>query len=410
MKPHTGMNLRTVIMLVLLVAVVVVTAVRFRDLYENPNILRPFDYMEYWSAGRATLNGQNPYDGDVLYPLQQQIGTKWDKPTMMWNPPWTLPMAMTVGAMHWRMGQLVWFVANLACVLLSAVLLWRLYGGEERHAWVGIAVASLFAPTPFLLLLGQISGFMLLGLVGFLWYVRAERFALAGALAALTAIKPHLLVPFALVLALQSLRGNPVWKSVVAGGIVLAVGSIIPLAWNSQVWSQYREATGAGGTAAHYTIHDWQHPTLGWEIRSALPGQPFAAMFIPLAVALPFVIGYWFRRRREWNWITEMPRLVLLSLIVTPYGAWAFDLVLPIVPVVQATTWIVADNRRWLWIVSGSLFVVLNLQAISTVTEKHSMANPWIAPGTVLGYLLAACLTARSPVQPPSPANTEPHT
>lgn len=397
------MNLRTVIMLGLLVAAVVVTAVRFRDLYENPNILRPFDYMEYWSAGCAMLNGQNPYDGEVLYPLQKQIGTNRDEPTMMWNPPWTLPMAMTVGAVHWRMGQLVWFAANLACVLLSAVTLWRLYGGEQRYAWVAIAVAVLYAPTPFLLLLGQISGFMLLGLVGFLWCVRADRYALAGVLASLTAIKPHLLVPFAVVLVLESLRGKPVWKSIVAGGLVLIIEAIIPLAWNPQVWSQYREATGTGSSSAHHTIHDWHHPTLGSELRWALPGQPFAAMFIPLAVAMPFVVGYWFRRREEWNWNTEMPRLVLISLIFTPYGAWAFDLVLLLVPVIQATIGILADSRRLLWWVFGIVFLMLNVLAISTVSEAYSIANPWIAPGTVVGYLLAAWLTRANPkfAQPP---------
>ncbi|MCE9562210.1 MAG: DUF2029 domain-containing protein [Planctomycetes bacterium] len=391
------MNLRTILTFGVLVIVVVLTGEQLRELYDDTSLLRPYDYMEYWSAGRATLRGQNPYDGDVLYPLQQEMGTRYKDPVMMWNPPWTLPAAMIIGSLPWRMGQMIWFALNLVAVLVSAALLWRLSGGDRRLTWLSVVVASLFAPTTFLLLLGQISGFMLFGLVGFLWAVKSERFVLAGALAALTAIKPHLLVGFAIVLVLQSLRGNAVWKSVLSGGAVLVVFGLIPLAWNPAVWSLYREGTSVANTRSHPTLHNWEHPTLGYEIRQALPNHPFAAMFIPLAIAVPVVVGYWWLRRRDWNWLPELPRLILVSLLAAPYGAWGFDLVLLLVPVVQATTWLVADGRRLLWGVVGSVYLALNLLAISTITREGSMTNPWIVPVTFAGYLLVGWRTKISP-------------
>ncbi len=391
------MNLRTVVMFGAFAILVVATGEQVRQLHNDTSLLLPNDYREYWSAGRATLMGQNPYDGDVLYPLQRQMGSTSDDSIMMWNPPWTLPLAMAVGAIPWRIGQLIWLALNLAAVLASTAMLWRLYAGEWRLMGIAIAVACVFAPTTFLLLLGQISGFMLLGLVGFLWFVKTDRFALAGGLAALTAIKPHLLVPFAIVLILQSLRGNSVWKSVLAGGCVLVICGLIPLVWNPGVWSQYREATAASHNPTNATIHDWEHPTLGYEIRRVMPNQPFAAMFIPLAIAVPLVVGYWWYRRRNWNWLTELPRLVLVSLLAAPYGAWTFDLVLLLVPVIQATAWIVADGRRWLWVLAGIAYVVLNVLAISTVSREHSVANLWIVPLTTAGYLLAGFLTRVAP-------------
>jgi hypothetical protein len=394
------MNHRTVLMLGVLVGVLAIAGGRFQAMYDDPSILRPFDYMEYWAAGRAQLEGLNPYDGSVLYPLQQQMGTKYKDPVMMWNPPWTLPPAMVVGAMHWRAGQLLWFAMNLGAVAVSAAMLWRIYGGQPHLLPVAFAAAAVFAPTSFLLLLGQISGLLLLGLVGFLWAIRNERYAIAGSVAALTAIKPHLLVPFALVLALQTLRGTPTWKSVAAGGLALVIFGVIPLPWNPEVWSQYREAMTATSSPSHPTPRDWIHATAGYQLRQALPGQPFEVMFVPLVLAVPFTVIYW-RLRQTWDWEIEMPRLVLLSLLAAPYGAWGFDLVLLLVPVIQAATWIAADERRWVWVKAGGVYLALNLIALSTLTQEGSMANPWIVPMTTAGYLLAGWFTRNhTPRQP----------
>jgi len=68
------MNLRTAVMIGVLAIVVVATGEQLHVLHDDTGLLRPIDYMQYWSAGRATLTGQNPYDGEVLYSLQRQMG------------------------------------------------------------------------------------------------------------------------------------------------------------------------------------------------------------------------------------------------------------------------------------------------------------------------------------------------
>src|SRR5688500_2474591 len=74
----------------------------------DARVFRPVDFMESQTAGRATLAGQNPYDGAVLYPYQVDIqatlptaaeagpgeATRYADPIMMWNPPWTLPLTL----------------------------------------------------------------------------------------------------------------------------------------------------------------------------------------------------------------------------------------------------------------------------------------------------------------------------
>jgi hypothetical protein len=385
--------------------------------FENANILRPFDYMQYWSAGRAVLNGQNPYDGKVLYPYQQQIGTNWAEPVMMWNPPWTLPAAMALGSVHWRAGQLAWLALNLGCMIFSAVMLWRMFqdptpqppprsgegeknperpnplrfgeGGSRSEPggvrFLPIILALGFGPTVFLLLLGQISGLILLGVVGFLACVRSNRYVLAGGFLALTAIKPHLLAPFALVLALEAIRFKPLRKTILTGVLVLAAFGALPLLWDMDIWSQYRAGTSASSSEGNNTISEWVHPTIGFLLREALPGQPRWAMFVPLMIALPLVAVYWWKRSATWNWSRELPGLILISLVAAPYGAWGFDLVLLLIPVVQAAVWLLDSPKLKLWIYAYAAF---NAVLLLTLFQQDSMTNYWITPVVLGGYLM----------------------
>jgi hypothetical protein len=118
-------------------------------------------------------------------------------------------------------------------------------------------------------------------------------------------------------------------------------------------------------------------------------------MFLPLAIALPAVAAYWWVRREGWNWATELPRLVLVSLLTAPYGAWGFDLVLLLVPVVQAAVWVVNDKRRYVWLKFGGAFAAINLLALFTLRSENSMANWWLTPAVTVGYVLAAILCHR---------------
>jgi hypothetical protein len=369
-------------------------ALLFAPHFENANVLRPFDYMQYWSAGRAVLNGQNPYDGKVLYPYQQRIGTNWEQPVMMWNPPWTLPIAMGLGSVHWRIGQLAWFALNLACVLSSAVMLWRMYAGNRNVVVPGL-IALAFGPTVFLLLLGQISGLILLGVVGFLACVRTDRVVLAGVFLALTAIKPHLLAPFAVVLALEAVRTPSLRRTILTGLGVLAVCGAIPLAWNPDIWSQYRAGTSASSSNANNTISEWIHPTIGFLIREALPGQPRWAMFVPLAFAVPFSAWFWWKHRNDWNWTLGLPMLVLVSLIAAPYGAWGFDLVLLLVPIIQASVWLIDSPQRRLWMYAYAAF---NAVLMLTLLRPDSMTNYWITPMVLGGFLMVKATRQSSAV------------
>lgn len=378
---------RQVILVVLaLIALVAVSVPFVQRLSSDRELLKPYDFVQYWSAGRQALDGRNPYDPDELYPLQRSM---YDirKTVMMWTPPWTLPLTLPFASLPWRFAQMLWLAMQVTAVVLSADLLWRIYGGDPRFRWVSWLAALIFAPTLFMLLIGQISGLLLLGLTGFLYFIRKDRPALAGCCAVLTSIKPHLSPLFALALLLESTHQRSIRKALLVGGGIVVVLGLLPLLWNPHVWSQYFEAMGRPPSDTLETMQEYEHPTIGYQLRMLIPGEPFWAQFLPAALALLLFVPYWWMRRQSWQWDREMPLLVLVSAVTAVYGAWAFDLVILLVPLVETAVRLSRSGTKVLNMAVVAVFLTCNLLLILTLFNKGSQSNPWITPAVLLAWV-----------------------
>src|SRR5262249_29831273 len=95
------------------------------------------DFVDYRAAARLLLTGENPYDPSKLLPLQKEVGWPFDKADMIWNPPWVFPIVLPTGWLSWSCGLLAWGALQLAVVVLSAVMIWRTYGGAGWRILVG---------------------------------------------------------------------------------------------------------------------------------------------------------------------------------------------------------------------------------------------------------------------------------
>jgi hypothetical protein len=315
-----------------IVGVVLASAWLFEQLFLGPFVV-PVDFAEYWAAGYLNVNRQDPYSGANVLAVQRSLG--WDTTAiMMWNPPWALTLVMPLGLLPFQVAHGLWLILSFSLVMLSADLLWRGFGGEPRMRWVAQLLALTFGPTVFLIGTAQITAFVLVGLAGFVYFAKHDRPLLAGACAALTAVKPHLLSLFALWLLLDATR-SAFGRKVIIGGVLVGVFACVPptLA-NPDVWSQYWEATHGSSTDAHHHYSDWTPPLVGWWLRQAMPGQPFLVQWLSLVFAVVGFFAWWVvNRRRPMPREACVPWFVGLSLLVAPYGAWTFDLVLLLVPV-----------------------------------------------------------------------------
>src|SRR5438128_2601871 len=125
MKPSS----RKILSLFSAAAVIALLIFQFRSLLADRSILPPDDFVEYWAAGRLNAQGENPYDPDKLLPLERSIGRDTDEAIMMWNPPWTLALAMPFGLMDGRAAQLLWLLLGFLFIGGGADWLWRIYDG-----------------------------------------------------------------------------------------------------------------------------------------------------------------------------------------------------------------------------------------------------------------------------------------
>jgi hypothetical protein len=388
-------RIRTTLVLVAGIALFAVFAERIAAL------LVPRDFLEYWAAGRVNAGGSNPYSPDELLRAQRVADPSRDGAVMMWNPPWSLALYMPFGMLPPRWAMLAWIGLQLAAVIASCTMLWRTFGGSKERSWIAIALGLTFAPVVWMVLWGQNTGLVLLGLAGFAYFRRIDRPALAGAFAALTALKPHLLAVFGLLLVVDGVtrRGRIVLLS--GGGLLLA-GTAAALVANPEVLSQFRQALHDPGSGAE-PLDRWVLPVASFWIRIAFD-IGFWVQFVPCILAGVCYCAYRLHRGLNWNWIEELPRLVWVSVFATPYGGWIFDLTVLLVPLIALASRLTRASILF-------SFVVAHL-TITAITLAISFSLPglmWVAPAYLAIWLVArASQSADVPAALPVPVGPEP--
>ncbi|GIW80218.1 MAG: hypothetical protein KatS3mg105_2025 [Gemmatales bacterium] len=355
----------------------------------TPGVLPVDDFCEYWAAGRLNAAGRNPYDPDLLFPIQKQVGWHADKAVMMWNPPWTLTIAMPLGLLDYHVARVLWLLLNIGLILMSADRLWFLYGGDPKLRWISWVAAVSYLPTAIVLRNGQIPPLMLAALTGFL-YLHERRPFYAGALLVFAAVKPHHLYLLWAGLLLWSVQRRRF--GVLFGGATAAlVATAIPCYFNPAVIEQYRIAM------ATYPPFDWVTTTFGTVLRFCLHflrndlWNHVWLQFLPSIIGLIWFIPYWWRRRAAWDWTEQMPLVLVVSFMTSSYG-WLEDQVVLLIALIPMAVWIFCLRREYL---TPALWCYGILSAIVLVIRfsfrlqygLQEMFYIWCAPALLFGYL-----------------------
>ncbi|QJW92809.1 glycosyltransferase family 87 protein [Frigoriglobus tundricola] len=369
----------------------------------RPVFTFPRDFLEYWAAGRVNLRGGDPYHPDELQIEQERADPSRTEVVMMWNPPPALAVYMPLGAVPVRWATLVWAGLQLAAVFGACHLLGRTFGrcgppaphadrSHVPHRWFA-AVAVSFVGTWWLLVFGQNTGFMLLGLAGFFHFTTKDRPRTAGAFAALTALKPHLLAVFGVLLVAGAItrRGR---VALATGAAVIAGALGAALAANPAVVSQFVEAARHPAPGAP-ALSGWVLPAPAYWLRVWLAPDRFWVQFVPCGLACAAFLAYRLWRGDRWDWAREAPLVVTVSVLTTPYGGWIFDLTLLLVPVVAAAARFVDTNRA-----GAATAFVAGQAAVTAATFAWSgelQAYWWVAPTALVMCLPALGSTPGTP-------------
>jgi hypothetical protein len=268
-------------------------------------------------------------------------------------------------------------------------LIWRAYGGQWRNAWIAQLAGISFAPVVWMVLFGQNTGLIALGLAGFVYFRKVDRPAIAGAFAALTALKPHLLGVFGVLLVLDAMtrRGRIALASGVA---VLAVSLAVALAVNADIVTQYREAIRDPGVHT-VPLDGFVLPAASYWLRMTIAPQQFWVQFVPCAIVCLGYAAYRISRGGHWDWTRELPRVVWVSVLFTPYGGWIFDLTVLLVPAIQAGVWVANLGRTAAVLTIGSGHLAIT--AVSLIWQYTLPGFFWVAPAVLLLSAAAWLLT-----------------
>lgn len=373
------LSIRTGLLVLALAIAVVVLFVQLGGSARGLTALPLHDFVEYWAAGRLNLHGENPYDPECIQQLEREAG-RTDDGILMWNPPWTLPLVMPLGLLDVRMAHLLWLAMHLAVVAWCADALWRHYGGAAARRGIAWLLAFTFLPTLFSLTAGQIAPLLLLGAVLFLVAMRQGRDFLAGVALVLLAIKPHLSYLFWIALLLWSIRERR-W-ALLAGGLLAGLTAVaVALACNTDVLGQYWQ-TFTSRPPAQY-----RSPTLGTALRLLLGEGSFRLQFLALIPGLIWLVPYWLRHCAFWNWSERLPMLLLVSMLTAAYGAWPFDLVLLLVPTVQAAAVLRPGKRGAVLFAVAAYLLIDAVAAVQLACEVEYFAFLWMTPALLLAYV-----------------------
>jgi hypothetical protein len=363
-------------------------------LVQSPAYRIPKDYPEYWSAGKLNLRGENPYDAAKLLALQQEHEPERLEPLMMWNPPPALALYMPLALVPFKLASLLWVGGQLVAVLGGCALLWLVYEGRDKIL-MAVLAGLVFTGTWWMVTFGQNTGLILLGLAGFLYFWQTDKPYLAGAFAALTALKPHLLAGFGVLLLLEAFtpKGR---KALVAGLGVIALSLGVAVLANPGVLEQYLSATRNPGPGA-IPLRDWAIPMPSYWLRRGIDMDQFWIQFAPSMIACTCLVAWRVFRRSSWNWKDALPLVVAVSVIASPYG-WVFDLTVLLVPVIWAASRLNRSNQPVLLVALCGGLGLLTVISLIFVTGLHEYW--WVAPAVLGLCCLGFC--GREPLTGPT--------
>ena len=367
----------------------------------GPALFSANDFVQYWSASRLNRGGGNPYDANQLLVLQRSVGWDEELALMMWNPPWAIPLVTPFGWLPYDLAHTVWVLASLVAVIVAAYLSWDIYKPQSRRHAVALVLAFLFLPTLGAINLRQISPWILLGVVGFLWAGQRGRWGLAGASAVLISIKPQLLYLFWPVLLLWCIQVRR-WRPLAACAATALPLLAIAMLSNPQVLAQY----------IHTSIHEpplyWKSSALGTILRLVWGQERHWLQFAPSIAGLCWVVWYWVRHRADWSWPEQLPLLLLVSVATASYG-WTHDMVVLVPVLAQVAIWVRESQSRVLGTIAISLFAAINVGALVVMAVGGgSWHELWWMPWAMLVcYLVLRETTGDRLPKPPTALDTQ---
>jgi dolichol-phosphate mannosyltransferase len=323
------------------------------------------DFIAYWVAGHQLVHGANPYDVAATFRLEREAGLTDNFPDMLLNMPNALFLFLPLGLVSAKTGMGIWLLTSVLCLVGSIWMLWILFGQADNALHLS---GFAFAPVIACMFAGQVSIFVLFGIVLFLYFHRSRPFW-AGAALLLCSLKPHLLLPFAIALLAWTLTRRA--YSILLGAVTSCIASVaLGYLTDAHAWSQYVQLMKDSKFQQAIV------PTLSTLLRILLDRDSVWLQYAPAAAASGWALWYFWSRRDAWSWMHHGLVVLLVSVLCAPH-AYLYDEAV-VLPVIFAAMYRPGNTRRVLL-----AFCVLNgiiLIGIGNHLKLSSFSYIWTAP------------------------------
>jgi hypothetical protein len=331
------------------------------------------DFITYWASSQQLIHHSNPYDKDNLLQLEDSAGFPPGMPFMvMRNPPFALPLIFPLGFFGEKAAAGLWSFLLLGSLIASVRIVWIMHNRPDNYLHL---LGYAFAPVLSCLATGQMSLIVLLGLVLFLRFNRTSPL-IAGASLWLCALKPHLFIPFAIVLLLWIITSKQYRIAIAAVGTFL-LSLAAAYALDPSGWQHYREMM------RQQQIASLPIPCLSIFLRQTIRPESAWLQYLPAFLGCIWAVAYFYKHRRTWDWLEHGSLLMLVSLVVAPYS-WVMDQVVLIPALLHG----LYQTRSRL-----PIFVFASISAIIEIAGQPLTSLPlhlWTAPAWLLWYLWAS--------------------
>jgi hypothetical protein len=238
-------------------------------------------------------------------------------------------------------------------------------------------LAYSFAPALSCLFSGQVSIFVLLGMVLFL-RLHCNHPFLAGASLWLCLLKPHLFLPFGVVL-LGWIFFTRSYRILAGTVVAVAISSIIATILDPQVWLQYVQMMSTE------RVDRGIIPCLSALLRLYVPPHTLWLQCTPSVLGCIWALCYFLKHRDRWDWMKYGSLLMLVSVFVAPY-TWFMDQAV-LIPALLHGAYL--TRSRTLIAILALMSAAIEIAVLRSVGLLHSAFYAWTAPAWLVWYVIA---------------------
>jgi hypothetical protein len=338
------------------------------------------DFVSYWATGQQLRHHADPYDWGQMMKIEHAANLDATGVLFMRNPPWSLPLAYPLGFLPLRIGAFAWNLILLGCLLTSVKLVREMHGSPANSYihWMGVA----FTPAIICLCMGQTGLFTLLGIVLFFRYQSTHPY-IAGLSLWLCALKPHLFLPFSVVLLAWIIYSKS-YKILVAWIAAMVSSSALATLLDPQAWTRYSALMRWKPVLYEYI------PCPADTIRYWINGDWIWLQYLPAALCSVWALYYFWMRRSRWDWLENGSLLLLVSVVAAPYCFPPDQCV--VIPAILHGMY----KTRSRLLIAAIPIILLIIQLETWKARIISGYYLWVAPTWLVWYLLASATATRT--------------